>query len=213
MSVATPTARSAVRSTSTISRAEPRSISANAHACPTPPTPTTPTLSSMLAKMTAARASLDYGDAVRVIARSDGGRGLKRARVDDRQRARALVRHVERVTGGPHRERVGAVRPEGDSGADSVGARVDGRQRALTEAGHVGAVAVGAHRDAERGRRPEPRSDGPVAGVDDRDAGLLVGDVDGRSVGRDGHAGRERAGGDGADDVVGPGVDDGDVTG
>src|SRR4051812_14665470 len=47
MSVATAVARSAVRSTSTISRAEPRSISANAHACPTAPTPTTPTLSGM----------------------------------------------------------------------------------------------------------------------------------------------------------------------
>src|SRR3954451_13056245 len=44
MSVATPTARSGVRSTSTTSRHEPRSTSANAHACPTRPTPTTPTL-------------------------------------------------------------------------------------------------------------------------------------------------------------------------
>src|SRR3954462_9637014 len=46
MSVATPLARSVVRSTSTISRAEPRSISANAHACPTAPTPTTATLAA-----------------------------------------------------------------------------------------------------------------------------------------------------------------------
>src|SRR5918996_2481384 len=53
MSVATPVARSALRSTSTISRAEPRSISANAHACPTAPTPTTATLSSMATTFTA----------------------------------------------------------------------------------------------------------------------------------------------------------------
>src|SRR5918996_769335 len=53
MSVATPVARSAVRSMSTISRAEPRSISANAHACPTAPTPTTATLFSMVTMFTA----------------------------------------------------------------------------------------------------------------------------------------------------------------
>src|SRR4051812_30355832 len=43
MSVAAAVARSAVRSTSTISRHDPRRTSANAQAWPTAPTPTTPT--------------------------------------------------------------------------------------------------------------------------------------------------------------------------
>src|SRR5215210_6188874 len=51
MSVATAAARSAVLSTSTISRHEPRKTRANAQAWPTAPTPTTPTLRPSRARL------------------------------------------------------------------------------------------------------------------------------------------------------------------
>ena len=52
---------------------------------------------------------LEDGDAVRAVARRDGGHRPQRGRVDDRQRARPLVDDVEGVAGGPYRERVRAV--------------------------------------------------------------------------------------------------------
>src|SRR4051794_4024668 len=51
MSAATATARSGVRSTSTSSRHEARSRSANAQAWPTDPTPTMPTLCTRLPRL------------------------------------------------------------------------------------------------------------------------------------------------------------------
>src|SRR3954451_17054162 len=108
MSVATPTARSALRSTSTTSRAEPRSISASAHAWPTPPTPTTPTFCSMAKTLTASagpsiraadrarpvqEVGLDAADQVGCVARDCAVRDRGNARGSEtrRQRARRTV--------------------------------------------------------------------------------------------------------------------------
>src|SRR3954449_10952340 len=91
---------------------------------------------------------LDDGDAIRAVAGRNGGRRLEGALVDDRQRVRSLVGHVDRVAGGPYGEWVRAVWPDGDVGGDPMGSCVDGCDPARTEAGDVGPVAVGAHRDA-----------------------------------------------------------------
>src|ERR687888_2244103 len=112
MSVATPVPRSATRSTSTTSRAEPRSISANAQAWPTAPTPTTPTLSSMLEMVAAGGASVDRSCRSRVgqWTIDDGARAHTRQHLVKGRDVAAVVAELARlgedvVRGGGGRKR------------------------------------------------------------------------------------------------------------
>src|SRR3954454_6371787 len=83
MSVATAVARSATRSTSTISRADARSRRANAHAWPTRPAPTTPTFSIIVPAPYAAAAKRSTKPAARApasFARAHAASSRARAR-------------------------------------------------------------------------------------------------------------------------------------
>src|SRR5919198_470722 len=91
MSVATPAAFLRFRSTRAISSAEPRSMSANAHACPTAPAPTTPTLLGIAALL--ADTGVDLVDA-----RATADRERVAGAGDDRQRhLRAPAEAAERL--------------------------------------------------------------------------------------------------------------------
>src|SRR4051794_3292165 len=99
MSVATAVARSATRSTSTISRADARSRRANAHAWPTRPAPTTPTFSIIVPAPYAAAAKRSTKPAARAPASfarahaaSSRARARRRASLSARPTASAIGR-------------------------------------------------------------------------------------------------------------------------